>query len=150
MPDGVVTAKTETVARHLRLTCEGATRVVAAGMEKAAQMGKPQCIAVVDDGGNLLAFSRMDGAKILSIESAIRKATTAASSRGPTGGIQGELEFRLAHATSGRLVNLKGGLPIIVEGITIGGIGVGSQTGEEDLEVAKSALRVIETAQQFD
>lgn len=143
-------AKHDMVANHLRLTCAGASSIVAAAVEAAAHMGKPQCIAVVDDGGNLLAFSRMDGAKILSIESAIRKATTAASSRAPTGGIQGELEFRLAHATSGQLVNLKGGLPIIVDGITIGGIGVGSQTGEEDLEVAKSAVRVIEGALQFD
>jgi uncharacterized protein GlcG (DUF336 family) len=138
------------VARHLRLTAAGASRLVAAAVAKAAEMAKPQCIAVVDDGGNLLAFSRMDGGKVLSIESAIRKAATAASSGAPTGNIQGELEFRLAHATSGRLVNLKGGLPIIVDGITIGGIGVGSQTGDEDLEVARTALRVIENARQFD
>ena len=150
MGDSGVNAKHDSVASHLRLTYAGAARIVAAAVEKASQTGKPQCIAVVDDGGNLLAFSRMDGAKVLSIESAIRKAATAASSRVPTGGIQGELEFRLAHATSGRLVNLKGGLPIIVDGITIGGIGVGSQTGEEDLEVAKSAIGVIESAQQFE
>jgi len=137
------------VEKHLRLTHAGATRIVEAAVKKAQAMGKPQCIAVVDEGGNLLAFSRMDGGKVLSIDSAIRKAITAASSRGATGGIQGELEFRLAHATSGKLVNLKGGLPIIVDGMTIGGIGIGSQTGEEDLEVAKAALSVIEGAQSF-
>jgi glc operon protein GlcG len=131
------------VEKHLRLTQAGATKIVEAAVRKAVEMGKPQCIAVVDEGGQLLAFTRMDGGKRLSIESAIRKASTAASSRAPTGGIQGELEFRLAHATSGHLVNLKGGLPIIVDGITIGGIGVGSQTGEEDLEVAKAGLRAI-------
>jgi glc operon protein GlcG len=131
------------VEKHLRLTQAGATKIVEAAVRKAVEMGKPQCIAVVDEGGQLLAFTRMDGGKRLSIESAIRKASTAASSRAPTGGIQGELEFRLAHATSGQLVNLKGGLPIIVDGITIGGIGVGSQTGEEDLEVAKAGLRAI-------
>ena len=80
----------------------------------------------------------------------MRKAATAASSRAPTGGITGDLEFRLAHATSGRLVNLKGGLPVIVDGITIGGIGVGSQTGDEDLEVAKAGLAAIEGAKSFD
>lgn len=134
------------VEKHLRLTSEGANRLVEAGVRKAQEMNKPQCIAVVDEGGNLLAFRRMDGAKILSIESAIRKAATAASSRGPTGGIQGDLEFRLAHATSGRLVNLKGGLPIVIDGITVGGIGVGSQTGEEDLEVAEAAIAVLKDA----
>jgi uncharacterized protein GlcG (DUF336 family) len=138
------------VEKHLRLTHAGAQKIIEAAVKKAVEMKKPQCIAVVDDGGNLLAFSRMDGGKILSIESAIRKAATAASSRGMTGGIQGDLEFRLAHATSGRLVNLKGGVPVIVEGITIGGIGVGSQTGEEDLEVAKAGLAAIEGAKAFD
>jgi glc operon protein GlcG len=138
------------VEKHLRLTHAGAMKIIDAGVKKAVAMGKPQCIAVVDDGGNLLAFTRMDGAKILSIESAIRKAATAASSRAPTGGIQGDLEFRLAHATSGKLVNLKGGLPIIVDGITIGGIGVGSQTGEEDLEVTKAGLAAIEGAKRFE
>ena len=131
------------VEKHLRLTQAGAMKIIEAAVGKALEMGKPQCIAVVDDGGHLLAFTRMDGGKRLSIESSIRKASTAASSRAPTGGIQGELEFRLAHATAGQLVNLKGGLPIIVDGITIGGIGVGSQTGEEDLEVAQAGLRAI-------
>lgn len=137
------------IEKHLRLTNAGAMRIIESAVRKAQEMGKPQCIAVVDDGGNLLAFTRMDGGKMLSIESAIRKAVTAASSRGPTGGIQGDLEFRLAHATSGKLVNLKGGLPIIVDGVTIGGIGVGSQTGEEDLEVTKAGLSAIEGAQAF-
>lgn len=138
------------VEKHLRLTHAGAQKIIEAAVRKAVEMKKPQCIAVVDEGGNLLAFTRMDGGKMLSIESAIRKAATAASSRAPTGGIQGDLEFRLAHATSGRLVNLKGGVPVIVEGITIGGIGVGSQTGEEDLEVAKAGLVAIEGAKSFD
>lgn len=137
------------VEKHLRLTQAGAKKIIDAGVAKATAMGKPQCIAVVDEGGNLLAFTRMDGAKVLSIDSSIRKAATAASSRGPTGGIQGDLEFRLAHATSGKLVNLKGGLPVIVDGITIGGVGVGSQTGEEDLEVAKVGVAAIAGAQTF-
>ena len=138
------------VDRHLRLTHAGAMKVIAAAVRKASEMQKPQCIAVVDEGGNLLAFTRMDGGKVLSIESSIRNAFTAASSRVPTGGIRGELEFRLAHATAGRLTNLKGGLPIIVDAITIGGIGVGSQTGEEDLEVAKAGLAAIDGAASFD
>jgi uncharacterized protein GlcG (DUF336 family) len=137
------------VEKHLRLTHAGAMAIIEAAVAKAAAMNKPQCISVVDDGGNLLAFARMDGAKVLSIESSMRKAQTAASSRAPTGGITGDLEFRLAHATSGRLVNLKGGLPIIVDGITIGGIGVGSQTGDEDLEVAKAGLGAIDGAASF-
>lgn len=132
------------VERHLRLTRAGVDKIMRAAVTKAEQMAKPQCISIVDDGGNLLAFTRMDGAKILSIESSMRKAVTAASSRAPTGGITGDIEFRLAHATSGRLVNLKGGLPIVVDGITVGAIGVGSQTGEEDLEVAEAGIAAVE------
>ncbi|MGB6536832.1 MAG: heme-binding protein [Xanthobacteraceae bacterium] len=138
------------IEKHLRLTHAGAMKIIEAAIKKAVAMGKPQCIAVVDEGGNLLAFTRMDGGKTLSIDSAIRKAITAASNRGPTGGIQGDLEFRLAHATSGRLTNLKGGLPIVVDGVTVGGIGVGSQTGEEDLEVAKAGLAAVSDAKSFD
>ena len=132
-----------TTTPHLRLTLSGAQSILNAAIEKAKKMKLPQCIAIVDSGCNLLAFCRMDGAKVLSIESSIRKAKTAANSGAPTGGISGELEFRLAHATSGQLVNLKGGLPIIVDGIVVGGIGVGSQTGEQDLEVAEAGLRAI-------
>jgi len=129
--------------QHLRLTHEGALRMVRAAVVKAVETEVPQCIAVVDDGGNLLAFVRMDGAKFLSIESSIRKAVTAASGRAATGGIGADVEMKLAHATSGRLVNLKGGLPVVVEGIVVGGIGVGSGTGEQDLEVARAGLAAL-------
>ena len=56
-----------------RLTHEGALRVLRAGIEKAREMGVPQCIAVTDAAGRLLAFVRMDGAKFLSIRTSIRK-----------------------------------------------------------------------------
>lgn len=136
------------VQKHLRLTYAGAMKIIDAAVKKAVEMGKPQCVAVVDAGGHLIAFTRMDGGKILSIDSAIRKAITAASGGRPTGGIQGDLEFRLAHATSGKFVNLLGGLPVIVDGVIIGGIGAGSHTGEEDLEVTKAGLAAIEGAVQ--
>lgn len=47
--------------KHLRLTHEGAMKILDAAVVKAATMNKPQCISVVYDGGNLLAFTRMDG-----------------------------------------------------------------------------------------
>ncbi len=56
------------VEKHLRLTQAGAMKLIEAGVKKAVEMKKPQCIAVVDEGGNLLAFTRMDGGKVLSIE----------------------------------------------------------------------------------
>lgn len=134
------------VKKHLRLTHEGALMILEAAVAKATTMGVPQCIAVVDDGGNLLAFLRMDGSKFLSIDTALCKAVTAVSGRVPTGGVPADVEMKLAIGTSGKLTNLKGGVPIIVDGMVIGGIGVGSGTGDQDLEVAKAGLVAIEGA----
>jgi glc operon protein GlcG len=140
----------ETVIRHLKLTQTGALVLLNAAVEKAAAMGQPQCIAIVDDGCNLLAFLRMDGAKPLSQRSATQKARTAASSRVPTGTTPPELELKLGLATDGEFTNLLGGLPIIVDGYTIGGIGVGSGTGSQDREVANFALSRLPGALTFD
>lgn len=134
---------------HLRLTHDGALALLQAAMKKAVEMKQPQCIAVVDDGCNLLAFVRMDGARVLSVESATRKAMTAASNRGPTGGMESDLGMRLGITTGGKITNLKGGLPIVVDGKVIGGIGVGSGTGDQDREVANAALAAFPGAQTF-
>ncbi len=134
-------------APHLRLTHEGALRVLRAGIDKAQAMGVPQCVAVTDDGGNLLAFVRMDGAKFLSIETAQRKAMTAASSRAKTGGQDPSHGIQLGLVTGGRLTGLKGGVPIVVDGHVIGAVGVSSGTGEQDLEVAEAAVAALPAAQ---
>jgi uncharacterized protein GlcG (DUF336 family) len=126
-----------------RLTHEGALALVQAAAQAAAAMGVPQCIAVVDEGCNLLAFLRMDGARVLAIDSSRRKAETAAATGKPSGETPAEIEIKLAIATGGRMTNLKGGLPIIVEGACIGGIGIGSGTGEQDREVAAQAIKTV-------
>lgn len=125
------------------LTHDGARLMLDAAVGKALSMSQPQCIAIVDAGCNLLAFLRMDGAKVLSRESAIHKAMTAASSRAPTGGVVEGLDARLAWATNGKVTNLKGGLPVIVNGQTVGAIGVGSGTGDQDIEVAQAAIDAL-------
>jgi uncharacterized protein GlcG (DUF336 family) len=88
----------------------------------------------------------MDGAKVLSSDSSIRKAITAASSRGETGGVAAENELKLAIVTQGKLVNLKGGVPIVIDGHLVGAIGVGSGTGEQDLEVARAGRAALKGA----
>jgi glc operon protein GlcG len=132
-----------------RLTHEGAQVLLAAATAHAEKMKVPQCIAVVDEGCNLVAFIRMDGARVLSITSSQRKAMTAATIGKPTGDTMEDLGLMLAHATDGRMVNLKGGLPVIVDGQVIGGIGVGSGTGEQDREVANVALAALPGATVF-
>lgn len=128
----------------VKLTHKGALLILDAAMEAATAMGVPQCIAIVDEGCNLMAFVRMDGSRVLSVESATRKAMTAATTGQPTGNIPAERALALAEATSGRMTNLLGGLPLLVEGQVVGGIGVGSGTGEQDLQIASAALAVFE------
>lgn len=133
----------------LKLTHEGALKILRAAIDKAKAMGVPQCIAIVDDGGHLLAFTRMDGAKVLSIDSSMKKAMTAASSRAPTGGVEASVELKLGLATGGKLTNLKGGVPIVVDGHVIGAVGVGSGTGDQDLEVAKAGIAALPGAKAW-
>ena len=133
----------------IRLTHEGAGLLLEAAVAHASKMGVPQCIAIVDEGCNLVAFMRMDGARVLSIRSAQRKAMTAATTGKPTGTIDPAIEVKLAVATDGDMINLKGGLPIVVDGQVIGGIGVGSGHGDQDFEVANAALTKFNIAPRF-
>jgi uncharacterized protein GlcG (DUF336 family) len=127
----------------LKLTADAAHALVRAAADHAAAMGVPQCITVVDEGCTLLAFLRMDGARVLSIESSRRKAETAAATGRPSGGMAPDLDLKLALATDGRMTNLKGGLPIVVDGQVVGGIGVGSGTGDQDHAVALAAIAAV-------
>jgi glc operon protein GlcG len=138
-----------TTRQTIKLTDEGALVLLNAAVDHARKMGVPQCIAIVDEGCNLMAFVRMDGSKFMSIRSSQRKAMTAASSGRPTGGLAADIETKLALATDGDMVNLKGGLPVMVEGQVIGGIGVGSGTGDQDAEVANAALKALPGAATF-
>jgi uncharacterized protein GlcG (DUF336 family) len=133
----------------LKLTIDGAMKLLDAAMAKARDMKVPECIAVVDAGGHLLAFARMDGAFALSIDTALVKAMTAASYGIPTGDIAAGVDIKLAIATQGKRVNLPGGLPVIVDGHVVGAIGVGSGTGEQDREVAAAALGAIAGAKRY-
>ena len=136
-------------APTLKLTYEGAQKLLQAAVAKSKEIGVPECICVVDAGGQLLTMARMDGAFALSIDTALRKAQTAASYGIPTGGIAAGIDIKLAIATEGKRINLPGGLPVIVDGQVIGGIGVGSGTGEQDREVAAAALGAIAGAKRF-
>jgi uncharacterized protein GlcG (DUF336 family) len=136
-------------APSLKLTIDGAMKLLSAAMAKAREMNVPQCICVVDAGGHLLTMARMDGAFALSIDTALRKAQTAAAYGIPTGDIAAGLDLKLAIATEGKRVNLLGGLPVIVDGHVMGGIGVGSGTGEQDKEIAKAALAAFPGAKRY-
>jgi uncharacterized protein GlcG (DUF336 family) len=132
----------------LKLTHEGALKALAGAVAKAEELGVAQNVTIVDDGGNLLAFVRMDGAKLLSRETSMSKAITAASHRQPTSRLNPADEIKLSIAGGGRLTNLEGGLPIVIAGQCIGAVGVGSGTGAQDVEVARAALAAIDAEDQ--
>jgi uncharacterized protein GlcG (DUF336 family) len=137
-----------TTKASLKLTHQGALKALAGAVFKAEALGVPQNITIVDDGGNLLAFVRMDGAKLLSRETSMSKAITAASHRQPTSRLNPADEIKLAIAGGGRLTNLEGGLPIVIAGQCVGAVGVGSGTGAQDVEVARAALAAIDAEDQ--
>lgn len=129
-----------------RLTDDAVLLLVQAARQAAFEMGVPQCIAVVDQGCRLLGFLRMDGARVLSIDSATRKAMTSAVTGRPSAELPAEKSAALAAATDGRMTGLPGGFPVSIAGHLVGGIGIGSGTGEQDTLVAQSAIAALDAA----
>lgn len=125
------------------LTHQGALAVLLAAVERAEAMGQPQCIVIVDANGEVLAEVRMTGAKFLSRKSALAKALTAASIGNETLSVPEGVRTAIGLATGGKVTGLPGGLPIRLDGVVLGGIGVGSGSGEQDIEVARAGLAAI-------
>ena len=130
-------------AESRRLTLRGAMAMIEAAIAKAVGMGVPQCIVVVDASGEVLASARMDGAKFLSLKTATAKARTAVSNNAPTGAAGNEQALAASITTGGAMTVLRGGLPVRFGGMLAGAIGVGSGTGEQDIEVAQAALAAV-------
>lgn len=136
-----------TVVQTYKLTREGAMKALEACINHATNIKVPVTISICDSSGILLTACRMDGSYFLTIETSLNKAATAAATSKVTGWQDDIKSLRLGVATFGRQTNaLMGGVPIIVDGYTIGGIGVGSGTGEEDREIALAGLRAIDGA----
>jgi uncharacterized protein GlcG (DUF336 family) len=131
------------------LTLEGGLAVLNAAIAEANRIGQPMCISVVDTGGNLLAFGRMDGSKALSVISTKNKATTAALSNAPTGGAHADVEIQVTLAQENKWTNLIGGLPVRVDGFVLGAVAAGSGTGTQDLAVARAGAAAIPGADMF-
>jgi uncharacterized protein GlcG (DUF336 family) len=130
------------------LTLDDAKRMLQAGEAAAASIGIAYNIAVVDAGGNLLAFVRQDGALIGSIDLAIGKAATARIFDKPTS-LLAELAqpgaplFGIQETNSGRVVIFGGGVPVISDGVIVGAVGASAGTVEQDIAVAEAAVAAI-------
>lgn len=126
--------------------CEVALALVRAARAEAAASGVPMAIAVVDGGGALVAFARADGTPFPLTEVAIGKAYTAAAFGRPSAEVaavfDGRVQFTtsISVATGGRVMLGKGGVPIVEDGVVVGGIGASGGSGEQDLAVVEAAV----------
>ena len=134
-----------------RLDSAEARVMIAGARATAEEIGVPMCIAITDEGGNLVAFERMDGGKVTSSTIAIDKAFTAAGAKKATheyGEVSqpGKPAYGIASAIGGRLMVVGGGLPVEVDGAVVGGIGVSSGTPAQDREVAEAGIAAFVAA----
>lgn len=134
-----------------RLTLAAAEAVVAAAKAEAEAIGQPMNIAVVDAGGHLVAFARMDGSILVSIDISQRKAYTAVAMKLQTRDLAevtqpGAPLYGLEHS-SGGIVTFAGGIPLPgPDGEPLGAIGVSAGTVEQDQQVAEAGARAWEGA----
>jgi glc operon protein GlcG len=127
------------------ITLAAAREMVAAAEAEAKRNHWAGVIAVVDDGGWPILVERMDNAAFTaSIELAPGKARTAALFKKPSQALEDSINHgRLALVTARDFVEMQGGLPIIVDGQVIGGIGASFDTPEHDVQVAQAGLAAL-------
>jgi uncharacterized protein GlcG (DUF336 family) len=130
------------------LTLQDAKRILAAGEAKAEQIGVPYNLAVVDAGGNLLAFVRQDGAWLGSIDIALHKAFTARAFDMPTKELGAMAKprrslFGIQNTNDDKIVIFGGGAPVKHGEIVIGAVGASGGTVEQDVEVVNAAIRAL-------
>jgi uncharacterized protein GlcG (DUF336 family) len=135
------------VVRQDSISTDAAHAAVKAAVDVAQRSGAAVVAAVVDSGGNLIAFLRASGSFLFSIDIAQDKAFTAATTGTPTatfaGYFTGAPAIGQALALRDRVTLLGGGVPIKVDGKVIGGIGVSGGSEEQDAEWARAGLAAI-------
>lgn len=123
--------------------------IMQACIEEAHNMGVDMDIAITDDGGHLLAFQRMDNARVTSINISQDKAFTAAAARKSTrayGEVSGvnKPAFGINTSNQGRFSIIAGGVPLFYQDMIVGGIGCSSGTPDQDEQVAMAGVRAFE------
>ena len=127
------------------LTLAAAQKMVAAAQTEAQRQQIAGVIAVVDDGGWPILLSRMDNAAyVANVELAPGKARAAALFKKPTEALEDAINHgRTAAVTAHGFIEMQGGLPIVVDGQVIGGIGASFDTPEHDVQIAKPGLAAL-------
>jgi glc operon protein GlcG len=139
------------VAETKRLAHQGARKIMATAIDMADQAGVAISCAIVDAGGHMILLERMDGGRFHTLHSCTTKAVCAASNRRPTTakGAAGQ-DLDVAHAIglalaagAERWTAMEGGVPVLVDGQCIGGVGVSGGDWETDLRIAQAAVESI-------
>ena len=137
----------ENTFQKASITAAAAQRIIAAAELKAIEMGIPMCISVVDGDGTLKAFTRMDGAALLSVQIAQDKAYTAISWGMATHEwfdfVKDDPPLLHGIIKTDRLIVFGGGYPIKTDAGIIGGIGVSGGHYTHDMEVAQAGLAAL-------
>ncbi len=138
------------VVKKHSISSELAQKMVNAAVAKATELGVSENVAILDDGGNLKAFNRMDGASMPTIEIALNKAYTAlfgVSTHDFFNFIQGDPSLLAGIPTLPRVAAWGGGFPIKLNGEVVGAIGVsGAPTVQNDIDCASAALALVSDA----
>ena len=132
----------------LKLTLEDTKKMMDGAINKAIEIGIDMDIAIVDDGGHLMLFTRMDNARITSINVSIDKAFTAAAARKATSDYGKSVSnhgpaFGIQTSHQGRFCVVGGGLPLFVDSQIVGGIGCSSGSSDQDIVVAQAGLDAL-------
>ncbi|GAA4737920.1 heme-binding protein [Modestobacter marinus] len=133
-----------------QITLEQADTIIAACKAEAVSVGQPMNIAVVDDGGNLVAFASMDGTKLVGVDISQKKALSAVYFQADTRDLAplvqpGQPLYGIESTTGGRLVVFGGGVLLTgSDGAVAGGVGVSAGTVDEDHQVAEAGRRAYQ------
>jgi uncharacterized protein GlcG (DUF336 family) len=137
-----------TASQAAGLTLAAARAVVAGALAEARRLGVPMSCAVVDQGDQLVAFQRMDGAELVTVQLALDKAYSALVNRMPTSAIApvaqpGTEFYGYDSLAGGRMVIFGGGLPLEVEGVLVGAVGVSGGSAEQDEQAARAGADAL-------
>jgi len=122
------------------ISYEAAAAAVALALEEGKRRNVAVSATVVDPTMGLVAFGRADGSMPHSVETSRRKANTSASSKKPSGWMQGDFAVALPMGTNNLLTNIRGGFPLQFNGHFVGGLGIAGGTPDQDAEIGLAVL----------
>ena len=126
------------------LTLDDCKKIMAAAEAEAGRNNWAVCIAVVDDGGHLLAFQRLDACATASVAIAQGKARSAAIRRRPTKNDEDMVNNgRMSALSMPGVTFLEGGVPIVKDGQCLGAVGVSGVKSSEDAQIAKAGIAAL-------